>query len=96
MAESIFDKTFKPADIEKLTSILNSCQVSLQHISDIREQMKEMVKEAADDLDLKPSDINKAASALYKQNISEKRSQQDQLEELLAIAGFDISGPMDA
>lgn len=92
---NIFDKNFKQHEIEKLQSVLASMQVSLQHIDDIREQMKELVKEAADELELKPSEINKAARCLYKQDIADKRAQLEALEELLQIAGHDISGELD-
>ena len=91
----IFDKSFKENEIEKLKSVLKSCQVTLQHIDDLKEQMKELVCEIADELEIKPSEINKAARSLYKNDIAEKRAQHEAVEELLGIAGYDVSGDTD-
>ena len=96
MTNSVFDKSFKQDEIDKLKSVLNSCVVSLQHIEDIREQMKEIVQEAADELEIKSAEINKAAKALHKQNIASARSAVEAVEELLQVAGFDTSGDLDA
>lgn len=92
---NVFDKNFNDKEIEKLKNTLNSCRVTLRHIDDLKAQMKELVQELADDLEIKPSEINKAARALYKEDIADKRTQHEAIEELLSMAGYDTSGPMD-
>lgn len=92
---NVLTKSFKESEIEKLKSVLASCRVIQQHISDLNEQMKELVKEAADDLDIKPSEITKAARALYKNDLANKKAQYEVLEELLQMAGYDTSGDVE-
>lgn len=88
--ESLKDKNLSGDEVQKLKSVVNSLVVSLQHIEDIREQMKEMVTEIAEDLEIKKADITAAAGALHKQNIAEKRAKQDALEDLLETLGYEI------
>ncbi|AUS03044.1 coil containing protein [Vibrio phage 2.275.O._10N.286.54.E11] len=92
---NIFDKSFKPEEVSKLKTILDTCRVSLQHIKDIQEQMKDDIREVAEELDIKPSEINQAAKALFKEDIAAKREKHEAVEELLEIAGYDTSGPTD-
>ena len=93
--QSIFEKNFKPEEVVKLKTILGSCHVTLTHIKDLQVQMKELVDEAAEELELNPADIRKAAKAIYSENIASKRADQESLEEMLEIAGYDITGPTD-
>lgn len=89
-AEALADKNLSGDEVQKLKSVVNSLVVSLQHIADIREQMKEMVSEIAEDLEIKKADITAAAGALHKQNIAEKRAKQDALEDLLETLGYEL------
>lgn len=89
--ESLKDKNLSTEEITKLKSVVSALTVSLQHIDDIKEQMKEMVAEIAEELEIKKSDISAAAGALHKHNVAEKRAKQDALEELLETLGYEIN-----
>lgn len=90
-AEALKDKNLSGDEVQKLKSVVNSLVVSLQHMDDIREQMKEMVSEIAEDLEIKKGDITGVAGALHKQNIMEKRAKQDALEDMLETLGYEIN-----
>lgn len=90
MTEALKDKNLTGEEIQKLKSVVNSLVVSLVHIDDIREQMKEMVAEIAEDLDIKKPDISALAATLHKQNIAEKRAKQEALEELMETLGYEV------
>ena len=91
MSESLKDKNLSTEDITKLKSVISALTVSLQHIDDIKEHMKETVAEIAEELEIKKADITAAAGALHKQNVAEKRAKQDALEELLETLGYEIN-----
>lgn len=89
--ESLKDKNLTVDEINKLKSVISACTVSLQHIDDIKEQMKEMITEIAADLEINKAEIGAAAAALHKQNVAEKRAKQDALEEMLEALGYEIN-----
>ena len=86
----INSKHFTPDEIKKLKSVINSCVVTMQHQFDLAEHMKEIVQDAAQDLDIKPQQIKDAARVLFKQNLDQIRSKQDAIETLLEAAGYDF------
>lgn len=83
-------KRFTPDETQKLKAIINSCVVTMQHQFDLAEHMKEIVQDAAQELDIKPQQIKDAARVLFKQNLMQMRSKHADIEAILEAAGYDF------
>jgi hypothetical protein len=71
----------------KLTTVINEGIKILQDIDDLKEGLKDTVKNLAEEMDIKPALINKAIKAAYKRNLDEQRNTISEVEELLETIG---------
>jgi transposase-like protein len=71
----------------KLTHVIEEGMKVLQDVQDLREGLKDTVKAVAEELDVKPSIINKAIRTAYKRNLGEMQNDLTEIEELLETTG---------
>lgn len=75
---------------EDKVKIKNMIEVGVrttQEISDLREGLRETVKELADELKVKPAVLNKAIRVAFKSSVSDLQSEVDDVETILHAAG---------
>ena len=78
---------FKAEDIARLKQLMNEGSQVLQEVDDLRVGLSETVKAIAEEMDLKPAQLNKALRIAFKASISEERAKFDEIEDILAAAG---------
>jgi len=80
-------KSLTPHDIAKLKQLVfDGCNV-MQEISDLREGLSETVKAIAEELDVKPAQINKVIKTSFKANLTEIKEDFQEVEDLLVAIG---------
>lgn len=80
-------KSFKQEDILRLKQLVTEgCQVN-QEIDDLKEGLKETVKAIAEEMEIKPSQLNKVIRIAYKASIAEEREALDEIEDILSAVG---------
>lgn len=82
------NRTFTSDDLLKLKEIISQGIKIHQQVDDLREGLKETVKEVANVLNVKPKLINSAIRTAYKENLEEKKADVEDLEEILHISGI--------
>lgn len=88
MSETDYNKSsWKAEDIGRLKQLISEgCQVK-QEVEDLNEGLKETVKAIAEELDVKPSQLNKAIRIAHKASMAEERAAMDEIEDILEAAG---------
>ncbi len=74
-------------DKAKLKHVVNEGIKVTQEIDDLKGGLSDTIKAVAEELDIKPSAINKAIRAAIKANIADTRDELDNVEEILNVAG---------
>ena len=64
-------RSYGQAEADKLQRLINEGSVVLREVEDLQEGLKETVKAIAEELQIKPSVINKAIKIAYKGNWAE-------------------------
>ena len=83
------DRTYGAEEKAKLGKLVNEGVTVMQELEDLREGLKETVKAVAEELDIKPSLINKAIKVAHKRNWDEVYDEFDDLETLIVTVGKD-------
>ena len=78
-------KTYGPEEKAKLERLINEGSTVMQEMEDLREGLKETVKVVAEELELKPSIINKAIKIAYKDNWNSHQEEWEEIEGILGI-----------
>ena len=76
-----------PEEQERLKTIINEGIQVTQEISYLREGLRDTVNAIAEELDLKPSILNKAIRVAFKGELQKHRNEFSQLEEILETVG---------
>ena len=76
-----------PQEQERLKTIINEGIQVTQEISYLREGLRDTVKAVAEELDIKPSVLNKAIRVAYKGELQRHRNEFSELEEILETVG---------
>lgn len=80
-------KSFRAEDIARLKKLVDEgCQV-LQEVDDLKVGLSETVKAIAEEIEVKPTQLNKAIKIAYKASMNEEREKLDEIEDLLGAAG---------
>ena len=80
-------KGFSSEDIIRIKQLISEgCQVN-QEIDDLKEGLRDTVKAVAEEIDVKPSQLNRAIRVAPKQNFHEEREALDEIEDILSAAG---------
>jgi transposase-like protein len=83
------DRTYGPEEKAKLERLVNEGCTVMQEIEDLREGLKETVKAVAEELDIKPSLINKAIRVAHKQEWDRVYDEFEDLETIVKTVGKD-------
>jgi len=83
------DRTYGAEEKAKLERLVKEGVIVLQEIEDLREGFKDTVKAVAEELDIKPSLINKAIKIAKNRDWDKHYDQFEDLETLVATVGVD-------
>ena len=83
------DRTYGAEEKAKLERLVNEGVTVLQEIEDLNAGLKDTVKAVAEELDIKPSMINKAIKIAQKGDWSRVYDEFDDLETLVTTVGKD-------
>ena len=83
------DRTYGPEEKAKLERLVNEGVQIQYEIESLQEGLKETVKAVAEELQIKPSLINKAIKIAHKGNWNDVFSEFDDLETLIVTVGKD-------
>lgn len=76
-----------PDDIARLKELINEgCRV-LQEIDDLKEGLKDTVKSIAEELEIKPTQLNKAIRTAHKSSLDEEKEALHEIEDILSVVG---------
>lgn len=85
------DRTYGTEEKAKLERIVKEGVTVLQEIQDLQGGLKETVKAVAEELDVKPSLINKAIKVAQKGDWERHQDEFEDLETIVATVGADKS-----
>ncbi len=80
-------ETLNISDKAEIKSLIERGLKVQQEISDLREDLKGLVKETAQKINVKPALLNKAIRVAFKSSLSKSREEVETLEEILEAAG---------
>ena len=80
-------RMYGPEEKAKLERLINEGGTVLREIEDLKEGLKETVKAVAEELEIKPSVINKAISIAHKDNWKEHEAAWEDVEMILGVTG---------
>ena len=83
------DRTYGAEEKAKLERLVNEGVTVLQEIEDLQEGLKDTIKSVAEELDIKPSLINKAIKIARNGDWDKVASEFDDLETLVVTVGKD-------
>ena len=83
------DRTYGAEEKAKLERIIKEGIDVLQEIEDLQGGMKDTVKAVAEELNIKPSLINKAIKVAQKRDWDRHQDEFEDLETIVAITGYD-------
>jgi len=83
------DRVYGPEEKAKLERLVNEGVTVLQEVEDLQTGLKDTVKAVAEELDIKPSMINKAIKIAQKGDWSRVAEEFDDLETLVVTVGKD-------
>jgi Mn-dependent DtxR family transcriptional regulator len=78
-------KMYGPEERAKLERLINEGGNVLREIEDLQEGLKETVKAVAEELQVKPSIINKAIKIAHKDNWKSHEEEWDEIETILGV-----------
>ena len=78
---------YGPEEKAKLQRLINEGSTVLREIEDLKEGLKETVKAVAEELDVKPSIINKAITIAHKDSWREQEQAWNDIEMILGVTG---------
>jgi Mn-dependent DtxR family transcriptional regulator len=78
-------KIYGPEERAKLERLINEGGNVLREIEDLQEGLKETVKAVAEELQVKPSIINKAIKIAHKDNWKSHEEEWDEIETILGV-----------
>lgn len=74
----------------KMVHVINEGMKVLQDITDLKEGLKDTVSSVAEELEIKPTIINKAIKTAFKKNLNEQQNSLSEVEDLLTVAGIKV------
>jgi transposase-like protein len=83
------DRTYGAEEKAKLERLVKEGVTVLQEVEDLQAGLKDTVKAVAEELDLKPSLINKAIKVAQKRDWDAHQDAYEDLETLVATLGYD-------
>jgi len=80
-------RIYGPEEKAKLERLINEGQTSYVEVEDLKEGLRETVKAVAEELEVKPSIINKAITIAHKDNWREHEQAWNDIEMILGVTG---------
>jgi len=80
-------RMYGPEEKAKLERLINEGSTVLREIEDLKEGLKETVKAVAEELEIKPSIINKAITIAHKDNWKAHETEWNDVEMILGVTG---------
>jgi len=78
-------RMYGPEEKSKLERLINEGSTVLREIEDLQEGLKETVKAVAEELQVKPSIINKAIKIAHKDNWKSHEEEWNEIEMILGV-----------
>jgi hypothetical protein len=78
-------RIYGPEEKAKLERLINEGSTVLREVEDLKEGLKETVKAVAEELQIKPSIINKAISIAHKDNWRDHEEEWNEIEMILGV-----------
>ena len=78
-------RMYGPEEKAKLERLISEGQNILRELEDLKEGLKETVKAVAEELEIKPSVINKAISIAHKDNWKSHEQEWNDIEMILGV-----------
>ena len=82
-------RTYGQEEKSKLERLVREGVTVLQEVEDLNQGLKETVKAVAEEMDIKPSLINKAIKIAQKRDWDNHQDAYDDLETLIVTLGYD-------
>lgn len=79
--------TLSQEDTKKLKRVIDEGLKITQEVADLKDGFKDVVKAVAEELQLKPADINKAIRVAFKATLEAEKEGVNTVEEILAAVG---------
>jgi len=79
-------KVFTPDETAKITQVINAGIKVNQEVKDLSEGLRDTVKAVAEEMEIKPANLNKAINMAFNESISSEREDFEDVEHLLAVA----------
>jgi hypothetical protein len=83
------DRVYGTEEKAKLERLVKEAVSVLQEVEDLQGGLKDTIKAVADELNIKPSLINKAIKIAQKRDWSRVQEEFDDLETLVVTVGYD-------
>ena len=83
------DRVYGTEEKAKLERLVKEAVSVLQEVEDLQGGLKDTIKAVADELNIKPSLINKAIKIAQKRDWSRVQEEYDDLETLVVTVGYD-------
>ena len=80
-------RVYGPEEKAKLQRLIKEGSTVMQEIEDLRESLKDTVKAVAEELEVKPSFINKAIKIAHKDSWQSHEEEWDEVEMILGVTG---------
>ena len=80
-------RMYGPEEKAKLERLINEGSTVLREIEDLKEGLKETVNAVAEELEIKPSIINKAITIAHKDSCKEQEQAWNDIEMILGVTG---------
>ena len=78
-------RMYGPEEKAKLERLINEVSNVLRELEDLKEGLKETVKAVAEELQIKPSVINKAITIAHKDNWKDHEQEWNDIEMILGV-----------
>lgn len=83
------DRVYGPEEKKKLERLVSEGVTVLQEIEDLQQGLRDTVKAVAEELNVKPSLINKAIKIAKNRDWSRVNEEFEDLETIIATVGYD-------
>lgn len=80
-------ESLSPDDRKKLDNFMAAARSQLQEIDDLRCSLKDLSKNVADELCIKPKELMIAARTAFKNDLEAKKTSMDTVVDILNITG---------
>lgn len=80
-------KHYDADDVRRLKELVSEGCTVMQEIETLKEGLSETVKAIAEEIDVKPSQLNKAIRIAHKRSLDDERAAFDEIEDILDTVG---------